>query len=118
MPFNIPSDNTAFRDRVERAREARIEQDRLQHDIVARRIAEREFEAEFQRWKAWMEWGLYLVALQILMTLERQRDDNVPSSPEDQWNDAFCEAVELIPEARRFFEEMSIVCIKAEKGRG
>ena len=115
MPFSIPVDNSSIIARAERARIARIEQERLQHDIVARRIAEREFEAELQRWKDAMEWGLYLVALQILMTLEHMRDDNAPKDPDEPWNDAFCTAIRWIPEARMFLEKMSIECIRSDR---
>ena len=115
MAFRIPCDSRTFRERAERARMARIEQERRQHDIVSRRIAEREFEAEFRHWKDRVEWGLYLVALQILMMLEKQRDDNIPKTPDEPWNDAFCEAVRWIPEARMFLEEMSIACIRSDR---
>lgn len=111
MPYMMPGENSTFRMRAERVRKARIEQERLQHDIVARRIKEREFATEFQQWKASMEWNLYLVALWILMTLEQQRDDNAPKGPDDPWNEKFCEAIRWIPEARMFLEDMSITCI-------
>ena len=115
MPFNIPVDTSTFRARAERVRMAQIEQERLQHDIVARRIAQREFEADLARWKDAMEWNMYLVALQILMALEQQRDDNAPKDPDEPWNDAFCTAVRWIPEARMFLEEMSIACIRSDR---
>ena len=115
MAFRIPDDSSMFRARAERARMARIEQDRLQHDIVAKRIAQREFEAELRQWKDRVEWGLYLAALQILMILEQQRDDNAPKDPDEPWNDAFCEAIRWIPEARMFLEEMSIACIRSDR---
>lgn len=115
MPFIIPVDTSSLIARAERARMAQIEHDRLQHDIVARRIAQREFEADLARWKDAMEWDLYLVALHILMTLEQQRDDNAPKDPDEPWNDAFCTAVRWIPEARMFLEEMSIACIRSDR---
>ena len=115
MAFRIPDDSSTFRTRAERARMAGIERDRLQHNIVAMRITQREFEAEMQRWKDSMEWNMYLVALQILMALEQQRDDNAPNDPDEPWNDAFCTAVRWIPEARMFLEEMSIACIRSDR---
>ena len=115
MPFNIPVDTSTFRARAERARMAQIEQERLQHDIVARRIAQREFETEFQQWKEDMEWNLYLIALHILMTMEQMRDDNTPKNPDEPWNDAFCAAIRWIPDARRFLEEMTITCIREKR---
>lgn len=116
MPHMMPGENSKFMMRAERARTARIEQERLRHDIVARRIKEREFDTEIQRWKHDMEWNLYLVALWILMTLEHQRDGNEPKTPDEPWNEKFCEAIRWIPEARMFLEEMSITCIRSEIG--
>ena len=115
MPFSIPDDNSSFRARAERARKASLEQEKIQHDIVSMRIAQREFEAELRRWKDDAEWGLYLAALQILMTLEHMRDDNTPKDPDEPWNDAFCTAIRWIPEARMFLEQMSIECIRSDK---
>ena len=115
MPFSIPVDNSTIIARAERARMARIEQERLQHDIVARRIAQREFEAELRQWKDRVEWGLCLAALQILMILEKQRDDNAPKDHDEPWSYAFCEAIRWIPEARMFLEEMSIACIRSDR---
>ena len=115
MPFIIPVDTSTLIARAEQARMAQIEHDRLQHDIVARRIAEREFEAELRRWKDAAEWGLYLAALQILTALEHMRDDNAPKDTDEPWNDAFCTAIRWIPEARMFLEQMSIECIRSDR---
>ncbi len=115
MPFATPVDNSTIRSRIARARMASQELERSQHDIVSMRIAQREFEAELASWKDVMQWGLYLAALQILMTLEHMRDDNAPKDPDEPWNDAFCTAVRWIPEARMFLERMSIECIRSDK---
>ena len=50
----------------------------------------------FKRWET---------ADNIVKRLEEIRDANEPKSPDDEWNDEFCKAISLLPEARRFAEE-------------
>lgn len=45
------------------------------------------------------------VADSIVKRLEEIRDANKPKTPDDIWNDDFCNAISLLPEARRFAEE-------------
>ena len=114
MPVETESESR-FRKRVERANQARFEQERRQHDIVSMRIAQREFEGKMQRMDERLNFDLYLLALRNLMLLEILRDANEPKSPDDPWNETFCTAVRLIPEAKMFLEEMSIKCIRSEQ---
>ena len=111
MAFRIPGEDGRFRQRAERAQQAREAQEKQQHDMVARRLAMRAEEEAFRQWKERMAFDLYLTAGQILMILERQRDENQPKTTDEPWNDRFCEAVRLIPEARMFAEEMSLMTI-------
>ena len=50
----------------------------------------------FRQWEA---------ADSIVKRLEEIREANMPKSPDDNWNDEFCNAISLLPEARRFTEE-------------
>lgn len=50
----------------------------------------------FRQWEA---------ADNIVKRLEEIRDANMPTSPDENWNDEFCNAISLLPEARRFAEE-------------
>lgn len=70
---------------------------------------------EFQQWKERMQFDLALTADEIVRRLEEQRDMNVPETVGEAWNDLFCEAVELLPEARRFADDCMMYCMKERK---
>lgn len=70
---------------------------------------------EFQRWKERMQFDMALTADEIVRKLEEQRDRNVPATVGEAWNDLFCEAVELLPEARRFADDCMMNCMKERK---
>ena len=103
--------------RVERANRESDEQERRRDETVAKAIRRREAEEEFRRWKERMEFDLFLTAGELLTRLERMRADNMPSGPDEPWNEAFCTAVELIPQAKMFLEEMSIRTTKYDGGK-
>lgn len=108
MAFRIPGETgreERFRQRLERAEAAREEHDRRMQDRVSRKIAHMELEEEMRRWQERMSFDTYLMADRILERLIRIRDENAPKSPDGEWNEAFCTAVRLIPEARRFLDE-------------
>ena len=67
---------------------------------------------ELEAWKDRMRFDLFLAADKILQMLEEQRDRNVPKTPDEPWNTKFCEAVLLIPAARRFAENCLMDCVK------
>ena len=48
------------------------------------------------------QWEL---ANSIVKRLEEIREANEPKLPDDNWNDEFCNAISLLPEARRFEKE-------------
>lgn len=52
-----------------------------------------------------------LDAEDMVRMLEDVRDRSVPRSPNEKWNDAFCTAIEKLPEARRYALECSMDCI-------
>ena len=70
---------------------------------------------EFQQWKERLQFDLALTADEIVRKLEEQRDRNVPATVGEAWNDLFCEAVELMPEARRFADDCMMYCMKERK---
>lgn len=70
---------------------------------------------EFQQWKERLQFDLALTADEIVRKLEEQRDRNVPRTVGEAWNDLFCEAVELLPVARRFADDCMMYCTKERK---
>lgn len=85
------------------------ENERVRHAVEHRRTHE-----ELMKWKEQMRFDLYLNAIEILKRLEQIRDDNMPG-PDDDWNEEFCMAIELIPEARRFYEDMAMECTEVKE---
>lgn len=67
---------------------------------------------ELEAWKERMRFDLFLTADRILEMLEEQRDLNIPKYADDNWNAKFCEAIRVIPAARRFAENCLIDCTK------
>ena len=118
MAFRIPGETAAqsrFRQRMERAQQAQEEQEQRRHEAISRQIEMREHQEEMRRWKERMTFDLYLMAGMILDSLIDQRDRNAPKTADEEWNDSFCEAIRLIPEAKMFLEEMSIAIIDGGK---
>lgn len=73
---------------------------------------------EAQAHEAWMDlmrFDLFLLADMILEKLEEQRDLNRPKTPDESWNTKFCEAVRLIPAAKRFAQRCLADCVKNKK---
>ena len=120
MAYRIPGEggpSDRFRKRMEMARQAQEENERARHDEIRRQIAYREWMEETRRWKERVEFDIYLISGMILDKLIRQRDENQPAETDGEWNDQFCEAVRLIPEAKRFMEEMSMRVIQKEENK-
>lgn len=65
----------------------------------------RQEDREFREWKERMQFDLALTADRILEMLERQRDENVPQTTDEDWNPLFCQAIRLIPAAKRFAKD-------------
>ena len=100
-------------ERIARHAENNRERDAMEHERVRRAVEHRRTQEEFRSWKERMRYDLYLTAGEILKRLERIRDENEPG-PDDEWNDEFCRAIELIPEARRFYEDMAMECTEVK----
>ena len=104
-----------IRDRIARHAENNHERDMQEHERVMRAVEHRRTQEEFRKWKEKMGFNMYLTATQILMILTCQRDMNAPKHPDDEWSEEFRTAVELIPEARRFYEDMAIECTEVKE---
>jgi len=68
----------------------------------------------FAAWKDRMQFDLALTASQIVDMLEDQRDRNVPKTPDEPWNKLFCQAVILLPAAKRFAQDCMFDCVRKE----
>ena len=98
-------------DRIARHNADNADREHQENERVRRAVEHRKVQEEFLKWKDDMKFDLHLTALQILMRLEEIRDENAPG-PDGEWNEEFCRAVELIPEARRFYEDTIMDCIE------
>lgn len=76
---------------------------------------QREEERAFMEWKERMQFDLALTADRIVEMLEEQRDKNAPADPDGEWSEKFCEAIRLLPGARRFAQNCWFRNIKEEK---
>ena len=101
-------------DRIARHAENNRERDLQEHERVRRAVEHRRTQEEFLKWKFEMGINLHLTAGQILFMLEDIRNDNMPKNPDDEWNEEFRYAVELIPEARRFVEDTAMECTEVK----
>ena len=97
-----------IKDRIARHAEDNRKRDIQEHKRVVQAIEHRRTEEEFREWQKKMGFNMYLTASQLLMVLICQRDMNAPKHPEDEWSEEFRTAIELIPEARRFYEDMAM----------
>ena len=66
---------------------------------------------ELQEWKDRMRFDLALAADMIVERLEDIRDEKRPRTYGD-WDEDFCNAVVLLPEARQFAEDCMMNCMK------
>ena len=87
--------------------------DAVKQAEIAKR--KRDEEREFREWKDRMGFDLALTADRLVRILEWQRDRNTPKTPDEPWNPKFCEAVRLLPYARRFAEDCMFKCIEVKK---
>lgn len=66
---------------------------------------------EFEAWKERMAFDMSLTADDVVRKLEEIRDAHRPRTY-GPWDEAFCMAVRLLPEARRFAEDSMMDCTK------
>lgn len=62
-----------------------------------------------------MSFGVMLMADRIVERLENIRDANAPKTPNERWNDAFCNAIRSLPGAREFVDDCMMDCLKEGK---
>lgn len=74
----------------------------------------RAMDREFAEWKDQMMFNMALTADDIVRRLEDVRDEKRPRTYGD-WDYDFCCAVKLLPEARKFSEDIMMECIKDRK---
>jgi len=93
--------------------DGRIDEDKRRQAEMAQIL--RKNAIEQQEMKDRMSFGVMLMADRIVERLEDIRDRNVPRTPNERWNDAFCDAIRSLPEAREFADDCMMDCIKEEK---
>lgn len=69
---------------------------------------------EFEAWKERMTFDLMLISDRIVERLEEVRDKDRPRTY-GAWNERFCTAVRLLPEAKAFADECETQCVKETK---
>ena len=69
--------------------------------------------AEYEAWKDRMRFDLALTAEDLVQRMETIRDEKRPKTY-GEWDSEFCEAVRLLPEARRFAEECMMNCMEVK----
>ena len=99
--FNLPLDINCKID-PQKARQAEIALKRRKNTI------------ELQEWKDRMQFNLALLAEDFVRRLEDIRDEKRPRTY-GEWDPAFCTAVILLPEARRFAEDCMMDCMKERR---
>lgn len=102
-------------DRIARHNQDNVRREHEENERIHRAVEHRRTQEEFRKWKEDMGFNMYLTATQILMVLTCQRDMNAPKHPDDEWSEEFRTAVELIPEALRFAEDMAMECTEVKK---
>lgn len=99
-------------DRIRRANRNNEERKAQEQVRIQTALAERREREELLKWKEYMQFEIALLALQIVRFAEECRDENSPSSPDEPWNNAFCESVRMLPEAAEFAKDCLADCIK------
>jgi len=79
-------------------------------EIALQRRKERH---QFLEWKYRMQFDLELIADRIVERLEDERDTHRPRTY-GAWDETFCTAVRMLPEARAFEEECEMNCKRKE----
>lgn len=112
MAFIIPEEDGLFRQRLKRIQQEKNSRNTLQQNAIENRIAIIKMREESVKDHDKIAFGLYLVADDIVRRLEQQRDENRPQHYDEEWNKLFCDAIVLLPEARRFADDCMMDCMK------
>ena len=89
--------------------------DREQQRTAEKALQMRKRRAEFEEWKERMRFDLALTADDIVRKLEETRDAYRPRRYGEEWDERFCRAVLLLPEARKFADDCMMECMKERK---
>lgn len=105
----------SIQDRILKANAQNAERESQEHKRIQKALELRREADELKEWKERFKYDMALTAFQIVQLLEEQRDNNLPNRPESDWNSAFCEAIELLPKARRFAEDCWFDCVEVKE---
>lgn len=90
--------------------EGKIDRETQRRAEMAQRM--RKNAIEFQEWKDRMRLDLALAVDLIVEKLEERRDLHAPKTPDEAWDPLFCEAIRVLPAARKFAEKCFAECLK------
>ena len=93
--------------------DGRIDEEQRRQAEMAKRM--RKEATEQKELKDRMSFGVMLMADRIVERLEDIRDANAPKTPNERWNDAFCNAIRSLPGARGFVDDCMMDCLKEGK---
>jgi DNA primase len=93
--------------------DGRIDEEQRRQAEMAQRM--RKEATEQKELKDRMSFGVMLMADRIVERLEDIRDANAPKTPNERWNDAFCNAIRSLPGAREFVDDCMMDCLKEGK---
>jgi len=93
--------------------DGRIDEEQRRQAEMAQRM--RKEATEKKEMKDRMSFGVMLMADRIVERLEDIRDANAPKTPNERWNDAFCNAIRSLPGAREFVDDCMMDCLKEGK---
>ena len=65
-------------------------------------------DAEDSQWRKRMLFELWMTLEKLQDRMEKQRDTHEPERTDEEWEDAFCDAIRLIPEARNMARGMRL----------
>lgn len=80
---------------------------------MARKQREREQQEKARRNR--MQYDLALAVDRIVQALEEQRDLYAPKTADEPWHPVFCNAIRLLPGAKRFAEKCWYECMEVKK---
>ena len=67
---------------------------------------------ELEEWRERMQFNIAIMADRIVDRLEKIRDEKRPRRFGEEWNEDFCTAVVILPDARRFADDCMMDCIR------
>ena len=102
-------------ERIRKAENAKKSKKSEEHERIMKILSARKENEEIAEWKGEMQFDLALTADRIVEMLEDQRDMNIPNTADEDWNQQFCEAIQLLPYARRFAQDCWFANMKGDR---